>query len=147
MGMHAFAISIFFISWAMIFGICIDYWSAASIGIRIVLYSKRTLELLIWEKRPAVKAVLANQIASFSWIKNKYYYYMLHCKFLWISVKIQSFPFITDTTCHGKYPEIRCGLRLSKMRFFPIQTVLICTCITYTRGASIYASSGFGLHT
>ena len=36
-GMSAFAISIFFISWAMIFGICIDYRSAASIGIRIVL--------------------------------------------------------------------------------------------------------------
>ena len=47
MGIYAFAISIFFISWAMIFGMCIDYRSAASIGIRIVLYFKRTLELLI----------------------------------------------------------------------------------------------------
>ena len=37
----------FFISWAMIFGVCIDYRSAESIGIRIVLYLKRTLELLI----------------------------------------------------------------------------------------------------
>ena len=42
MGIYAFAISIFFISWAMIFGICIDYRSAESIGIRIVLYLKRT---------------------------------------------------------------------------------------------------------
>ena len=31
----------FFISWAMIFGICIDYRSAESIGVRIVLYLKR----------------------------------------------------------------------------------------------------------
>ncbi len=31
----------FFISWAMIFGICIDYRSAESIGIRIVLYLQR----------------------------------------------------------------------------------------------------------
>ncbi len=31
----------------MIFGMCIDYRSAESIGIRIVLYFKRTLELLI----------------------------------------------------------------------------------------------------
>ncbi len=31
----------------MIFGMCIDYRSAGSIGIRIVLYLKRTLELLI----------------------------------------------------------------------------------------------------
>ena len=42
MGIYAFAISIFFISWAMIFGICIDYRSAESIGIRVVLYLKRT---------------------------------------------------------------------------------------------------------
>ena len=47
MGIYAFAISIFFISWAMIFGMCIDYRPAASIGIRIVLYFKRTSELLI----------------------------------------------------------------------------------------------------
>ena len=38
MGIYVFAISIFFISWAMIFGMCIDYRSAASIGIRIVAY-------------------------------------------------------------------------------------------------------------
>ncbi len=43
MGIYAFAISIFFISWVMIFGICIDYRSAESIGIRIVLYLKCTL--------------------------------------------------------------------------------------------------------
>ena len=42
MSIYAFAISIFFISWAMIFGICIDYRSAGSIGIHIVLYLKRT---------------------------------------------------------------------------------------------------------
>ena len=36
MGIYAFAISIFSISWAMIFGICIDYRSAESISIRIV---------------------------------------------------------------------------------------------------------------
>ena len=42
MGIYAFAISIFFISWAMMFGICIDYRSAECIGIRIVLYLKRT---------------------------------------------------------------------------------------------------------
>ena len=42
MGIYAFAISIFFISWAMIFGMCIDYRSAESIGTRIVLYLKRT---------------------------------------------------------------------------------------------------------
>ncbi len=42
MSIYAFAISIFFISWAMIFGVCIDYRSAEGIGIRIVLYLKRT---------------------------------------------------------------------------------------------------------
>ncbi len=47
MGIYAFAISIFFISLAIIFGMCINYQSAASIGIRIVLYFKRTLGLLI----------------------------------------------------------------------------------------------------
>ncbi len=47
MGIYAFTISFFIISWALIFGICIDYWSAASIRIRRVLYLKRTLELLI----------------------------------------------------------------------------------------------------
>ena len=30
------------------------------------------------KKRPAVKAVLANQIASFSWIKNKNYIFNVH---------------------------------------------------------------------
>ncbi len=44
---HEFAISIFFILWAMTFGICIDYQSVASIGIPTVLYLKRTLELSI----------------------------------------------------------------------------------------------------
>ncbi len=42
MGIYAFTISIFFISWAMIFGMCIDYRSTENIGIRIVLYLKRT---------------------------------------------------------------------------------------------------------
>ncbi len=53
-----------------------------------------------------------------------------------------SFPFITDTTC-GNYPEILCGLRLSKLRFFPIQTVLIRTYITYTRGDFYICLLGF----
>ncbi len=36
----------FFILWVMILGICIDYRSAASIDIPILLYLKPTLELL-----------------------------------------------------------------------------------------------------
>ena len=75
-GIYAFAISIFFISWAMIFGICIDYRSAASIGIRIVLYLRIALLILMFccllELGKKHEIILLRAIASTLLINSKW---------------------------------------------------------------------------
>ena len=69
MSIYAFAISIFFISWAMIFGMCIDYRSAEGIGIRIVLYLKRTFneEFAEWVNLWSIRGIcIFNTLMTFT---------------------------------------------------------------------------------
>ncbi len=100
MSIYAFAISIFFHLVGNDLGICIDYRSAESIGIRIVIYLKRTFN------EDLAECVNLWSICGICIFNNLMPFYNNS----WVSCDIINFNGVNSKSrhCHGSELNVRC---------------------------------------